>query len=159
MPKFPFYHQLDAMDCGPSCLRMVAKHYGKSYSNDTLRQRCYITREGVSLLGLSKAAESIGFRTMGVKVPFHELESLVPLPCVAYWQQKRWEWERIQIRLFKINIKGLTLGQVQQLGSVFFNQSTSIIITFIAAKAVVEGILPLGCSWRSPISSGSYLAL
>lgn len=46
--KFPHYHQLDAMDCGPTCLRMIAKHYGKHYSLETLRQKCFIGREGVS---------------------------------------------------------------------------------------------------------------
>ena len=48
--------------------------------------------------------------------------------------QKRWQWERIQVKLFKISVKGLALGQVQQVGSVFFNQTTNIIISFIAAK-------------------------
>lgn len=60
---FPHYHQLDAMDCGATCLRMIAKHYGKSYTAQTLRQRSYITREGVSLLGISDAAES-GTKTL-----------------------------------------------------------------------------------------------
>ena len=60
--SFPHYLQLDAMDCGPSCLRMIAKYYGKSYSLQTLRARSFITREGVSMLGISDAAESIGFR-------------------------------------------------------------------------------------------------
>lgn len=45
MSKFPHYKQLDAMDCGPTCLRMVAKHYGKTYSLQYLRSRSYITRE------------------------------------------------------------------------------------------------------------------
>ena len=58
--------------------------------------------------------------------------------------QKRWQWERIQVKLFKISVKGLALGQVQQVGSVFFNQTTNIIISFIAAKAVVEGEMTLG---------------
>jgi len=58
MPPFPHYTQLDAMDCGPTCLRMVAKHYGKSYSLQSLREKSYITREGVSLLGTSDAAEN-----------------------------------------------------------------------------------------------------
>ena len=62
MSKFPHYKQLDAMDCSPTCLRMVAKHYGKSYSLQYLRGRSYITREGVSMLGISEAAENIGFR-------------------------------------------------------------------------------------------------
>ena len=53
MPKFPFYKQHDAMDCGATCLRMIAKYYGKNYSLETLREKTYITREGVSLLGIS----------------------------------------------------------------------------------------------------------
>lgn len=87
MAKFPFYKQLDAMDCGPSCLRMIAKHYGKSYSLQTLRDRCFITREGVSLLGISDAAESIGMHSMGVSITFETLLKEVPLPCVAHWKQ------------------------------------------------------------------------
>ena len=53
MHNFPHYIQLDAMDCGPTCLRMIAKFYGKSYSLQTLRSRSFITREGVSMLGIS----------------------------------------------------------------------------------------------------------
>ena len=60
MPRFPFYKQLDAMDCGPSCLRMIAKFYGKNISLQTIRDRSFLTREGVSFLGLSDAAESLG---------------------------------------------------------------------------------------------------
>lgn len=59
-------------------------------------------------------------------------------------KQKRWQWERIQVKLFKISVKGLALGQIQQIGSVFFSHTTNIIITFIAAKSVVEGDLTLG---------------
>ena len=53
---FPYYSQHDAMDCGPACLRMIAKHYGRHYRLDTLRQKCHISREGVSMLGISEAA-------------------------------------------------------------------------------------------------------
>jgi len=66
---------------------MVAKHYGKSYSLQTLRERSFITREGVSLLGTSDAAESIGFRTMGVKISFEQLVEEAPLPFIAHWKQ------------------------------------------------------------------------
>ena len=59
-------------------------------------------------------------------------------------RQKRWEWERIQVRLFRISMDGLRIGQIQQTGSVFFTQSTSIIISFLAAKAVIEGQMTLG---------------
>jgi len=85
--NFPFTLQLDAMDCGPACLRMVAKHYGRSYTLQTLRQRSFITREGVSMLGISDAAETIGFRTTGVKINFEQLCNDVPLPCIAHWNQ------------------------------------------------------------------------
>jgi ATP-binding cassette subfamily B protein len=87
MPKFPHYQQYDAMDCGPACLRMVAKHYGKNYSLQTLRDRSYITREGVSMLGISDAAESIGFRTMGVRISWEQLVNEAPMPCIAHWKQ------------------------------------------------------------------------
>ena len=80
LKKFPHFKQLDQMDCGPTCLRMVAKFYGRSYSTSELRNKSFITREGVSLLGISDAAEAIGFRTIGVKIPFNKLvdEALLP---------------------------------------------------------------------------------
>lgn len=84
---FPHYHQPDAMDCGPTCLRMVARHYGKFFNIQTLRERSYITREGVSLLGISRAAESIGFRSMGVKISFDQLMVEAPLPAIVHWNQ------------------------------------------------------------------------
>ena len=64
------YKQPDSRDCGPTCLRMVAKHYGRNYSLAYLREKSSITRHGVSMLGISDAAESIGFKTLGVKVSF-----------------------------------------------------------------------------------------
>lgn len=76
------------MDCGPACLRMVARFYGKSYSLQNLRDRCHITREGVSLLGISDAAESIGFRTTGVKVTWTQMVEEVPMPCIVHWNQR-----------------------------------------------------------------------
>ncbi|MFH0895703.1 MAG: peptidase domain-containing ABC transporter [Bacteroidota bacterium] len=88
MIKFSHYRQLDAMDCGPTCLRMVAKHYGKTYSLQSLREKCHITREGVSLLGISDAAENIGFRTMGVRLSFEQLKEEATLPCIVHWNQK-----------------------------------------------------------------------
>jgi len=84
---FPHYLQLDSMDCGPTCLRMIAKHYGRSYSLQTLREKSFITREGVSMLGISDAAESIGFHTVGVRVNFEQLVSEARLPCILHWNQ------------------------------------------------------------------------
>lgn len=86
MSKFPFYQQPDQMDCGPTCLKMVAKFYGVSISLPTLRKLSETTRSGSSLQNLSDAAEQIGFRTLGVKIDFEKLEQEAPLPCVVFWQ-------------------------------------------------------------------------
>jgi ATP-binding cassette subfamily B protein len=86
--SFPFVKQPDAMDCGPACLKMVAAFYKMNFSLESLRKKCYITREGVSFLGLSEAADSLGFKTIGVKIPFDMLSANVPLPCIVHWRQK-----------------------------------------------------------------------
>jgi ATP-binding cassette subfamily B protein len=85
---FPFVKQYDAMDCGPACLKMIAGFYKKNFSLDYLRKKCFITKEGVSFLGLSEAADSVGFRTLGVKIPFEMLEKKVTLPCIVHWRQR-----------------------------------------------------------------------
>lgn len=86
--KVPFYKQMDMMDCGPTCLRMIAGFYGKFYSAQYLRERAHITREGVSLGGISQAAESIGMHSLGVSVTYDSLATEVPLPCIAHWRQR-----------------------------------------------------------------------
>jgi len=86
MSKFPFFKQYDAMDCGPSCLRMIAAFYGRTYSLQKLRELSHISREGVSLLGLSDAAEIIGFRTIGARITIEQLME-APKPCVVHWDQ------------------------------------------------------------------------
>lgn len=87
MQRFPHYTQLDTMDCGPTCLRIVAAYYGKHYSLQHLREGCHITREGVSLLGISDAAEAIGFRTAGVKLTWEQLREDANFPCIVHWNQ------------------------------------------------------------------------
>ncbi len=88
MRSFPLYKQLDMMDCGPTCLRMIAKHYGRNLSLQALRDASGISREGVSLLGISQAAEKFGFHTLGTKLTFKQLTTEVPLPLIAHWQQE-----------------------------------------------------------------------
>ncbi|MEN0003926.1 MAG: peptidase domain-containing ABC transporter [Bacteroidota bacterium] len=91
--RFPHYQQLDKMDCGPTCLRMVAAHYGKRYSLQYLRKHSYIDREGVSMRGIVEAAEHIGFRTLALRLPLQasspEEPGLdeVPLPAIVHWEQ------------------------------------------------------------------------
>ncbi len=84
---FPHYHQLDAMDCGPTCLRMIAKYYGRSLSLQQLRNASGYSREGVSFLGIAEAAEGVGFKTLGVKITLDQLLREAPLPCIVHWQQ------------------------------------------------------------------------
>ncbi|MFZ6014231.1 MAG: cysteine peptidase family C39 domain-containing protein, partial [Bacteroidota bacterium] len=85
---FPFYKQLDQKDCGPTCIKIIAKHYGKVVPIELLRTRANITREGVSIADISEAAESIGFHPLAVKVDFETLEREVPLPCIAHWRNR-----------------------------------------------------------------------
>ena len=82
------YHQFDAMDCGATSLRIIAAHYGKHFTQKHLRELCHITRNGVSLLGISDAAEAIGFRTIGVKISWQQLIEDATLPCIIHWNQR-----------------------------------------------------------------------
>lgn len=75
------------MDCGPTCLRMVAKYYGQSYGIQPLRAAAEIGKEGVNLLSIAQAAESIGFKTLGLKVTLQKLLEEAPLPCIVHWGQ------------------------------------------------------------------------
>jgi len=85
--KFPVYQQLDAMDCGPTCLRMVAKYYGHNISLDYLRNKSQFGKEGVSLLGLADAADSLGLKSIGAKLTFEQLINDAPLPAILHWDQ------------------------------------------------------------------------
>ncbi|MDR0566401.1 MAG: peptidase domain-containing ABC transporter [Prevotellaceae bacterium] len=82
---FPHEFQLDAKDCGPACLKIIAKYYGKYYSLQYLRDLCGITREGVSLLDISYAAEKIGLRSVSIQVSLQDLVDRVPLPAIIHW--------------------------------------------------------------------------
>ncbi|MFA6125876.1 MAG: peptidase domain-containing ABC transporter [Bacteroidales bacterium] len=87
MAFIPFTRQLDAKDCGPACLRMVAGFHGKKFSIQYLRDRCFITKGGVSLLGISDAAESIGLKTLGARLTWEQLSREAPVPCIVHWNQ------------------------------------------------------------------------
>lgn len=88
--KYPFFEQLDASDCGPACLKMVTKFYGKELSINTIRRTTFLQRQGASLLGLSQAAESLGFKTLGVKIDLNVLRTEAPLPAILFWNQNHY---------------------------------------------------------------------
>jgi ATP-binding cassette subfamily B protein len=86
--KFPHYRQLDVKDCGPTCLRMVAKHYGKTFSREFLRDKASITKTGVTMAGIAEAAETIEMRTLGMRIGLESLVTEAPTPFIVPWRQK-----------------------------------------------------------------------
>ncbi|SNR14279.1 peptidase domain-containing ABC transporter [Tenacibaculum jejuense] len=89
MKKFPHYKQTEAKDCGPTCIKIIAKHYGKTINTQQLRELSETTREGSSLLGLSEAVESMGFKSLGIKLAFEKLKE-APLPCIIHWNKNHY---------------------------------------------------------------------
>lgn len=83
---FPFYKQHDSMQCGITCLQMICKYYGKEYSLESLSRYCFATTEGVSMLGISEAANKLGLHTICGRVTMEQLPQ-APLPCILHWSQ------------------------------------------------------------------------
>lgn len=84
--RFPVEYQMDSQDCGPASLKIIAKHFGKFYSLQMLRDRCGITKEGVSLLDLSTGAESIGLRSLAIKCTIDDVVNSIPFPAIIFWK-------------------------------------------------------------------------
>lgn len=106
MKDFPFTKQPDSMDCGPACLSMIFAYYGKRYTLELLRENCFIGRDGVSLLGISKAAEKFGFKTVGGRLTFDKLVEKAPLPCIVHWNQDHF----VVVYEIKKNRRGYTIS-------------------------------------------------
>lgn len=87
MFRFPNEYQMDVMDCGPACLKIISKFYGKYYSLQHLRDMCGISREGVSVKDISYGAEKIGLRTLAVNVSIEDLHKKAKLPCIVHWDE------------------------------------------------------------------------
>lgn len=85
MFRFPFEYQLDIMDCGPACIKIISKYYGKYYSLQCLRDICGMSREGVSFLDICYGAEKIGLRVLSASVSIEDLYKKVKLPCIVHW--------------------------------------------------------------------------
>ena len=83
--EFPGYKQLDQMDCGPTCLKMISEFFGKEYHMDYLRQISFVQKGGATLAGLASALEEIGLDSIGMQAQLHELINEVPLPAIAHW--------------------------------------------------------------------------
>lgn len=85
--KFSYLKQPDSMECGATCLRMITQFYGKEYSAETMQQLCLVTREGVSMLGISDAAEYLGLRTVCGRITLEKVVEQRPFPCILHWNQ------------------------------------------------------------------------
>lgn len=84
--RFPVDYQMDSQDCGPACLKIIAKYFGRFYSLQYLRDRCGITKQGVSLENLSMGAESLGLRTLAIKCTLDDIINKVPFPAILFWR-------------------------------------------------------------------------
>ena len=107
--KLPFFYQFDQMDCGSACLRMITKFYGKNYSAKTIREKCFITRDGSSLLGISDAAESLGLHTLGAKLSYEQLLNDATFPCIAHWKQMHY------VVIYKVKTSNFFLRREDQI--------------------------------------------
>ena len=95
---FPFYKQHDSMQCGITCLQMICKYNGKEYSLESLSRYCFATTEGVSMLGISEAANKLGLHTICGRITMEQLPQ-APLPCILHWSQNHF------VILYKIKNK------------------------------------------------------
>ncbi len=114
MKNFPNYIQADFKDCGPTCIKIISKYYGKSLNIQILRKYAETTREGSTLLMLSDAAEKIGFRTIGVKRSLSQIEEF-PMPCILHWNKNHY------VVLYKI-YNGIYYISDPGIGLISYNQ-------------------------------------
>lgn len=94
-----FIRQQDSMQCGIACLAMVCRNYGKKYTMEVLSDICFATTEGVSLLGISQAAEKLGFKATSKKISTDQLAK-ASLPCILHWNQNHF------VVLYKVSMNG-----------------------------------------------------
>ncbi|NLR62643.1 peptidase domain-containing ABC transporter [Chitinophaga polysaccharea] len=109
--SFSFYKQLNEMDCGPTCLRMVAKYYGRHYNADTIRQKTGFSKQGVSLLGISETAEKLGFKTRGVQITYDKLLTIAH-PSILHWNQNHFV-VLVSMNKRKVQIADPARGMIQ----------------------------------------------
>ena len=137
MKSFPLYRQLDAMDCGPTCLRMVAKYYGRSISLDYLRNRSQYGKQGVSMLGLADAAESIGLKSAGVKHSIDQLIRDTPLLTII---QKESRISKSKVSAYRI--KNLTMARILTIDKiVLLNTNTNIHLIISALHSATSAFI------------------
>jgi ATP-binding cassette subfamily B protein len=88
--RFPFYKQLDAMDCGPVCLKIITEHYGKIFPLAHFRKLCSIGKQGTTMANMIAASKSLGFKTLAAELPYLQLRNKVSLPCILHWEKEHY---------------------------------------------------------------------
>lgn len=139
--KYPIHRQLDGHDCGPTCLLMIADFYGRRFSKEYLRGLCSIGKGGVSLLGISNAAERIGMRTMAVKVTYNRLHQEMMLPCIVHWRGDHF------VVVYKITSRKVWVGDPER-GMMVYSRSQFL-----------EGWLPDGTGTHANSNEGKGIVL
>lgn len=124
MKSFPFYKQPDSKDCGPTCLRIIAKYHGQNIPLQQIRDLAETTREGSGLQGLSNAAENLGFRTLGVQIDFNILTTEVPLPCLVHWNKNHY----------------VVVYKIDKLGKVYVSDPAHGLITYTKTEFIKSWI-------------------
>ena len=99
--NFPNFRQTDRFDCGPTCLKIVSKFYGRNFSLEYLKEVCGITTNGTTVKSLIAGAEKIGFQTATALINYETIEKKAPLPCIAYWRNRHY------IIVYNINKRGV----------------------------------------------------
>lgn len=112
--SFPHYSQLDSIDCGPTCLRIITKYYGRNYTLKHLRDKFYITRDGVSMQGISGAAQRVGFKTQGLRLSYDKLLNGLQLPAILHWNRNHF------IVLYKIKKVKKNVFRSKEFDHVFY---------------------------------------
>ncbi|WP_228429860.1 peptidase domain-containing ABC transporter [Chryseobacterium binzhouense] len=112
MAKITFYRQLDSMDCGPTCLRIITKYFGKNFSAEYLRLITLQSRTGVSFHDLISASHELGFETLAVETDFEKLMSKAPKPCILHWKNEHFVVLPPQEKTDKILIADPEYGKI-----------------------------------------------
>ncbi len=132
--RFPHDFQMDAKDCGPACLKIIAKYYGRYYSQQYLRDLCGITREGVSFLDISYAAEKIGLRSVSLTASINELVFKLPLPCIIHWDDQHFivVYKATKNRIYVSDpAKGLTSYTLEEFKTKWYKKGQNIGIVMV----------------------------
>ena len=141
--------QHDKMDCGAACLAMIASHYGKSYSLQQIRDYCFITKNGVSLLGICEGAEKIGFEKAPVKLSVEQLfEKSIQKPLILHWNKnhfvvlrkvtKNWLTGKLRFHLADPGHGFITLSEEQFKESWTGGEDQGIALLLVPTEAFYE---------------------